>query len=32
LDASVNPEAIEVCDDGVDNDCNGLVHSADPAC
>lgn len=26
----VNPDAIEVCDAGLDNDCDGLVDSADP--
>jgi V8-like Glu-specific endopeptidase len=31
-DASIHPGAPEICTDGVDNDCNGLVDSADPAC
>lgn len=26
------PTGVEVCDDGVDNDCNGAVDCADPAC
>lgn len=28
----VNPGALEVCDDGVDNNCNALVDSADGVC
>jgi len=32
LDASVNPGVLEICDDGVDNDCNGLTDAFDPAC
>lgn len=24
-DASVNPDATEICDDGIDNDCNGYI-------
>jgi hypothetical protein len=31
-DASVYPGAPEICDDGVDNDGNGLVDALDPAC
>jgi hypothetical protein len=31
-DPAVNPGADEVCDNGVDDDCNGLVDGADPAC
>jgi hypothetical protein len=31
-DPSINPGAIEVCDDGVDNDCDGLTDAADPDC
>jgi hypothetical protein len=31
-DATVHPEAIEVCDDLKDNDCNGMRDLADPAC
>ena len=31
-DSSVHPGADEVCDDGVDNDCDGLVDTADPGC
>jgi hypothetical protein len=29
---SVNPGAVEVCDNGLDDDCNGLVDADDPAC
>jgi hypothetical protein len=32
MDPTVYPDAAEVCDDGADNDCNGLADSADPAC
>ena len=31
-DANVNPDATEVCDDGIDNDCNGQVDEFDIAC
>lgn len=27
LDATINPQGVEVCDDGVDNDCNGWVDA-----
>ncbi len=31
-DPAINPGASEVCDDGVDHDCDGLLDDADPAC
>ena len=31
-DASIHPGAIEVCDDGVDNDCDGLTDADDVDC
>ncbi len=31
-DYRVNPDAIEVCRDGYDNDCNGLIDKEDEAC
>lgn len=31
-DASINPGAIELCDDARDNNCNGLIDQQDPAC
>ena len=30
--ADVNPDAVEDCFDGLDNDCNNLVDMEDPAC
>ncbi len=30
--ASVNPLSAEVCDNGVDDDCNDLTDAADPVC
>lgn len=32
VDPSCKPTGIEVCDDGIDNDCNGSVDCADSAC
>ncbi len=29
IDTAINPDALEVCDGGVDNDCNGLADDAD---
>ena len=31
-DASINPSALEVCDDGKDNNCNDYVDCRDPGC
>ena len=31
-DPAVNPGADEVCDNGIDDDCNGLVDGDDPDC
>jgi hypothetical protein len=30
--AAINPGAQEVCNDRLDNDCNGLIDAQDPAC
>jgi predicted outer membrane repeat protein len=31
-DDAINPEATEVCDDGIDNDCDDLIDCNDPYC
>lgn len=31
-DAGINPGAAEICTDGKDNNCNGLVDKVDPVC
>ncbi len=31
-DDSVNPEATEICDDGIDNNCDDLLDEEDPDC
>jgi hypothetical protein len=30
--AEINPAALEICDDGIDNNCNSLVDNADAVC
>ena len=30
-DGQINPNGVEVCTDGIDNNCNGLVDAQDPA-
>jgi len=32
FDPNVNPGAAEICDDGVDNDCDGMIDCADKQC
>ena len=31
-DATVNPGALEICDDGIDNNCNSLLDGSDSVC
>lgn len=32
MDAEINPDAEEICDDTIDNDCDEQVDDADPDC
>jgi hypothetical protein len=30
--AAINPGAIEICDDNIDNNCNDMIDTAEPSC